>query len=47
MVIAMEETGKNQLEPGQGSMAGCPNVVTSFFATKSLTKTDRCAGALS
>jgi len=47
MLIAMEGTGKNQLEPGQESMAGCPVFVTSFFATKSMAKTGRYAGALS
>jgi len=44
MLIAMEGTGKNRLEPGQESMAGCPVVITSFFATKSLAKTGRYAG---
>jgi len=38
--------GKNQL--GLGWEHGiCSSVVTLFFAKKSLTKTDRCAGALS
>jgi len=37
---------KNQLELGwEGGI--CSSVVTLFFAKKSLTKTDRCAGALS
>jgi len=30
-----------------GEYGGCSSVVTSFFAKKSLTKTDRCAEALS
>jgi hypothetical protein len=35
MLISIEETGKNQLEPGY---KGCSNFVTLFFAKKSLTK---------
>jgi hypothetical protein len=42
MLISVEGTGKNQLEPGQGTIG---DVVTMFFAKKSLIKTDRCAGA--
>jgi hypothetical protein len=44
MLISKEETGKNQLEPGY---SGSSSFVTLFFAKKSLTETDRCAGALS
>jgi hypothetical protein len=46
MLIAVEGAGKNQLELGQGSM-GDAALLSVFFADKSLTKTDRCAGALS
>jgi hypothetical protein len=42
--ISMEETGKNHLEPGY---RGCSSFVTLFFSMESLTKTDRCAVALS
>jgi hypothetical protein len=38
-------TDKNQLQPGQESM--CSSGVTLFFAKKSFTKIDWCAGALS
>jgi hypothetical protein len=40
-------TGKNQLQSGQENMGEAQVLVTLFFANKSLTKTDRCAGALS
>jgi len=46
MLISVEETGKNQLETGQESMGGS-TVLSLCFAKKSLTKTDRCAGAFS
>jgi hypothetical protein len=46
MLILVEGTGKNQMQPGQES-TGCSSVVTLFLAKKSMTKTDRCAGALS
>jgi len=45
LLISNEGTGKNQMEPGQENV-GCSNVVILFLAQKSLTKTDRCAGAL-
>ena len=47
MLISLEGTGKNRLEPDHESMGKCSSVVTLFFSKKSLTKTDRCAGALS
>ena len=47
MLISVEGTGKNQLQPSQESTGGCSNAVTLLFGKKSLTKTDRCAGALS
>jgi len=47
MLISVEGRGKNQLESVQDSMWECSSAVTLFFAKKSLTKTDRCAGALS
>jgi hypothetical protein len=45
-LISVEGTGKNQLEQVR-RVRGCPIVVIVFFAKKSLTKTDRCVGALS
>jgi hypothetical protein len=47
MLISVEGTGKNQLEPGQESMGDASVLSNSFFAKKTLNKTDRCAGALS
>jgi len=44
MLLSVEWAGNNQLESG---FVGYSSVVTLFFARKSLTKTDRCAGALS
>jgi len=41
MLVLVEGTGKNQLEPGQSLW----DVVTLFFAKKSLTNTDWCSGA--
>jgi len=46
MLISVERTGKNQLEPGREN-GGCSKFVTLVVKKKSLTKTDRCAGALS
>jgi len=46
MLVSLERTGKNQLEPGQESM-GDSTVLSLCFAKKSLAKTDRWAGALS
>jgi len=37
----------NSAATRSGDCGGCSSVVTLFFANKSLTKTDRCAGALS
>ena len=45
MLISVERTGKNQLELDQDG--GNYSAVTLFFAKKSLTETDWCAGALS
>jgi len=45
MLISVERTDKNQLELSQERW-GCSSDVTLFFANKSFTKTDRCAGAL-
>ena len=45
MLILVEGTDKNQLQPGQESMWDA--TVLSYCSTKSLTKTDRCAGELS
>jgi len=47
MLISIEGTGKNKLQPGQESMGGCCIVVTLISPKKSLNKTDWCAGALS
>jgi len=47
MLISVEGTAKHQLQPGQESTEGCSSVVTLFLAKKSMTKTDRCVGALS
>jgi hypothetical protein len=41
-----QETGKNQLQPGQESI-GDATVLSNFFVKKSLTNTDWCVGALS
>jgi len=46
MLISVEETGKNQPEPGQESIGDAPVFVT-FFSKATLTKTDRCVGTLS
>jgi len=46
MLISVEGTDKNQLEPGEESMGGS-TVLSLYFANKSLAKTDRCHGALS
>jgi hypothetical protein len=46
MQISVEETGKNQIETGQEEYGGYSMVTTLFFSKKSLTKIDRCAGAL-
>ena len=46
MLVSVDGTGQNQLQPGQ-EHGGCSSDVTLFFAKKSLTKTDRCAEALS
>jgi hypothetical protein len=45
MLISVAGTCNTQLEPGQYD--GCSSAYTSFSAKISLTKTDRCAGALS
>ena len=45
-LILVEGTGKNQLKQVR-RVWGCSIVVTVFFTKKFLTKTDRCAGALS
>ena len=37
MLILVEETGKNQLQPGQESMGVCSSVVILFSAKKTLT----------
>jgi hypothetical protein len=37
VLISVEGTGKNQMEPGQ--YGGCSSIVTLFFTKKSLTKT--------
>jgi hypothetical protein len=44
MPISIEGTHKNKFKLKQDSIG---DVVTPFFTKKSLTKTDRCAGALS
>jgi hypothetical protein len=41
--IPVKGTGKHQ---PQESMKECSSVIAWFFAKKSLTKMDRCAGAL-
>jgi hypothetical protein len=46
MQISVEETGKNQQEPGQNSTGDYP-VVTLFFVKKSLTKIGRRAAVSS
>jgi hypothetical protein len=46
MLISVQ-VGKNKLESAQESTGFCSNVVALFLVTKYLTKTDRCAGALS
>jgi hypothetical protein len=43
MLIPVKGTGKQQL---QERMKECSSVTAWFFAKKSLTKMDRCAGAL-
>jgi hypothetical protein len=47
VLIPLEGTGKNRLEPGQESIGKCSSVVTIFFSNMSLINTDRCAEALS
>jgi len=43
ILIPVKGTGKHHL---QESMKECYSVIAWFFAKKSLTKTDQCAGAL-
>ena len=43
MLISVNVTRNNQLEPAQED---APSFATLFFAKESLTKTDRCPGAL-
>jgi len=45
MLISVKGAGENELEPDQESMGDIS--VLSHFAKKSMTKTDRCTGALS
>ena len=47
MLVLVEGIGKLRLETRPGECGECSSFVTLFFAKKSLTKTDRCAGALS
>jgi len=47
MLISLEGTGKNQMEPGQESMGNAPVLSHCSFARKCLTKTNWDAGALS
>jgi len=42
MLISVEGTGKNQLDPGQEGLGDDP-----MLSHRSLTENDRCAGALS
>ena len=47
MLISFDRTVKNQVKPDQESNGVYTSVVALFFVKKPLTKTDRCAGALS
>jgi hypothetical protein len=47
MLISVKGTGKKSDGVRPEEYGGCSSILTMFFTKKSLTKPDRCAGALS